>query len=103
MILDGKHNGGVVGELIFEDFVNGLVKVGIDESILNADGTLVPSASNVSLAIKAYDVNGNLLTGDWSINNGYLWNSALAVPEPAEWAMILGGIALGLAIYRRRK
>ena len=28
---------------------------------------------------------------------------ALAVPEPAEWAMIFGGIALGLAIYRRRK
>ena len=26
-----------------------------------------------------------------------------AVPEPAEWAMIFGGIALGLAVYRRRK
>ncbi|MBQ2721692.1 MAG: PEP-CTERM sorting domain-containing protein [Opitutales bacterium] len=26
-----------------------------------------------------------------------------AVPEPAEWAMILGSLALGLAIYRRRK
>ena len=36
--------------------------------------------------------------------NGY-WMTvpALAVPEPAEWAMIFGGIALGLAIYRRRK
>jgi len=28
---------------------------------------------------------------------------ALAVPEPAEWAMIFGGIALALAVYRRRK
>jgi hypothetical protein len=27
----------------------------------------------------------------------------VAVPEPAEWAMIFGGIALALAIYRRRK
>ena len=35
------------------------------------------------------------------INNG--WLSAVAVPEPAEWAMILGGIALALAIYRRKK
>ena len=26
-----------------------------------------------------------------------------AVPEPAEWAMIFGAIALGFAIYRRRK
>ena len=29
--------------------------------------------------------------------------TTVAVPEPAEWAMIFGGIALGLAIYRRRK
>ena len=28
---------------------------------------------------------------------------SVAVPEPAEWAMIFGGLALGLAIYRRRK
>ena len=33
--------------------------------------------------------------------NGY-WLQ-VAVPEPAEWAMILGGLALGFAIYRRRK
>ena len=26
-----------------------------------------------------------------------------SVPEPAEWAMILGSLALGLAVYRRRK
>ena len=29
--------------------------------------------------------------------------SGTAVPEPAEWAAILGAIALGAAIYRRRK
>ena len=28
---------------------------------------------------------------------------SVAVPEPAEWAMIFGALALGLAIYRRRK
>ena len=31
------------------------------------------------------------------------WLTAVVVPEPAEWAMIFGGIALGLAVYRRRK
>ena len=34
---------------------------------------------------------------------GYFLASATAVPEPAEWAMIFGAIALGFAIYRRRK
>ncbi|MBR7106511.1 MAG: PEP-CTERM sorting domain-containing protein, partial [Opitutales bacterium] len=33
--------------------------------------------------------------------NGY-WLT-VAVPEPAEWAMILGALALGFAIYRKRK
>ena len=33
--------------------------------------------------------------------NGYVL--AMAVPEPAEWAMIFGGIVLALAVYRRRK
>ena len=32
------------------------------------------------------------------------WLTALtAVPEPAEWAMIFGGLTLAFAIYRRRK
>ncbi|MBE6412754.1 MAG: hypothetical protein E7036_09435 [Opitutales bacterium] len=47
------------------------------------------------------DANGNLLNGAISINNG--WLTLTAVPEPAEWAMIFGAIALGLAVYRRRK
>ena len=34
--------------------------------------------------------------------NSYL-RIGVAVPEPAEWAMIFGALALGLAIYRRRK
>ena len=42
------------------------------------------------------------------INNGvsgyWVYDSALvAVPEPAEWAIIFGSLALGFAIYRRRK
>ena len=32
-----------------------------------------------------------------------LTTASAAVPEPAEWAMIFGGIALAVAVYRRRK
>ena len=38
-----------------------------------------------------------------AVEGGWLLTGMQAVPEPAEWAMIFGGIALGLAIYRRRK
>ncbi len=41
----------------------------------------------------------------WDLNDagtGYIL-SYVTVPEPAEWAAIFGAIALGLAVYRRRK
>ena len=49
--------------------------------------------------VTLYDAEKNLL-GNATVVNGWI---ALAVPEPAEWAMILGSLALGFAIYRRRK
>ena len=89
--------------LVFYDFAESLVKLNIDETILSADGTITLTASNTSLKLSAYDTDGNLLDGDWSVDdNGYLFNSAL-VPEPAEWAAIFGALALALAMRRRRK
>ena len=41
--------------------------------------------------------------GTYNGTAGFWMTTIAAVPEPAEWAMIFGGIALGLAIYRRRK
>ncbi len=39
-----------------------------------------------------------------SAGDGYYYvNATTAVPEPAEWAMIFGAIALGFVAYRRRK
>ena len=98
------HGNGVSetgGTLIFTDFVNNVVKISnLDESMV-ATETFVVEGANVKL--KAYDKNGNELTGgNWVIQDGYL-NYIVPVPEPAEWAMILGVIALSLAIYRRRK
>ena len=51
------------------------------------------------------DANGNALTNlsFTAVDGGYLLTGMVAVPEPAEWAMILGALALGFAIYRKRK
>ncbi len=43
------------------------------------------------------DANGATVDGWW------LQASSIQVPEPAEWAAILGALALGLAVYRKRK
>lgn len=99
--LDGVRE--CASTLVLYDFAESLVKLNIDEKILSADGTITLTASNTLLKLSAYDTDGNLLNGDWSIDdNGYLFNSAL-VPEPAEWAAIFGALALALAIRRRRK
>lgn len=89
------------GTLIFTDFVNNVVKIAnLDESMVAME-TFAVEGANVKL--KAYDKNGLELTGgNWVIQDGYL-NYIVPVPEPAEWAMILGAITLSLAIYRRRK
>ena len=85
--IDGALTVAVGQELQIFNFAENSVKVGsADESTLNA--------------IKLYDSNKELM-GTATLVDGYL--TLASVPEPAEWAMILGGIALGLAIYRRRK
>ena len=38
--------------------------------------------------------------GTAKLVNGWL---TAAIPEPAEWAAIFGGIALAIAVYRRRR
>ena len=50
-------------------------------------------------AIKAQDSEGTKYTV--SVTDG--WLVGAVVPEPAEWAAIFGALALGFALYRRRK
>ena len=47
----------------------------------------------------------NLTWDDTLVDGYYALYSVSAVPEPAEWAMIFGALALalGLAVYKRRK
>ena len=63
-------------------------------------GTVAYVKNSVESIVSLYDGNGDYL-GAATVNDlGYL---TLAVPEPAEWAAIFGALALGLAMYRRRK
>ncbi|MBE6412626.1 MAG: hypothetical protein E7036_08770 [Opitutales bacterium] len=84
-------NGGKI-------FINGFAEDRV--FVANAD-----QITDVNSIFFAYATAGDALTqiSQLYINNGWLSAIAPAVPEPAEWAMIFGSIALGLAIYRRRK
>ncbi len=102
-----SFSGTALGSLMFKDFQEGVVKIdNITAEILaeiNTNGSATIGSLNLSMS--AVDANGAVIDGDWSLNNGFLSHSAfaVAVPEPAEWAMIFGMLALGLAMYRRRK
>ena len=84
-------NGGKI-------FINGFAEDRV--FVANAD-----QITDVNSIFFAYATAGDASTqiSQLYINNGWLSAIAPAVPEPAEWAMIFGSIALGLAIYRRRK
>ncbi len=82
------------GKISFVDFDEYLVKFTGDKNSLttNDDGSLMYIFAGADADQKLY------LGAD-----GYLSLTATAVPEPAEWAMIFGAVALGFAIYRKRK
>jgi hypothetical protein len=84
-------NGGKI-------FINGFAEDRV--FVANAD-----QITDVNSIFFAYATAGDASTqiSQLYINNGWLSTIAPTVPEPAEWAMIFGSIALGLAIYRRRK
>ena len=79
------------GEVRIYNFKEETIKVGGKESEVIV---------GIESFVKLYDDAGTLL-GNATLSNG--WITLVAVPEPAEWAMILGALALGLAVYRRRK
>ncbi len=82
---------GSTFSVIFEDFKNDLV------SVENSDSLTVDKV----IAYGMVDGVRTELT-DLQYKDGFLY-SATMIPEPAEWAAIFGALALGLAVYRRRK
>ncbi len=100
--LDRYNQRGCTSSLVFLDFANELVKFASGFKVAD-DGTVLGVDDTTSIKISGKLADGTALTSGWSIDtNGYLFNIN-AVPEPAEWAAIFGTIALGFAIYRRRK
>lgn len=79
---DGSYTFTLI-EAASEAQISGITK---ENSILNINGSLF-DANKWSFAFDS-------ATGSFNIN---------VVPEPAEWAMIFGAVALGFAVYRRRK
>ncbi len=96
--------------LILNDFVNDTFKINDTSNIeLVGDALKITKIGNTSVVknikLVAYDKDGKTLCGEgehWEIQNGFL-NIVSNIPEPAEWAVIFGGIALALALYRRRR
>ena len=102
------NDGALSATLAFENFANNLVKINdFDETRLTDDGIYTFEAGTDTITITITATNGDISSanGEWYVANGFLNNTAFGanVPEPAEWAMILGSLALGLAIYKRRK
>ena len=104
------HGAGLVFEdgakltiNVMEDIVGGdalefTVLSWYDDSYIAGLDTIKP---NQTLFL---NVNGAAYTGDCTYEiKGNSLNILINVPEPAEWAMIFGAVALGVAVYRRRK
>lgn len=100
-------------KFILEDFKNDLFKIeDVSNISLTKDGVITFADKGGTLTLSAKDTNGNAIDisaydGWYFTNDGFLniagYPISASVPEPAEWAMILGALALGFAIYRRRK
>ena len=95
----GKIRGAGVTDAIFKvkNFENNRIKGYLGQQITGTQLWLYDEKLEDYVQLNA-DKFGWVDAG-----NGYFWLNMTAVPEPAEWAMIFGGIALALAIYRRRK
>ncbi|MBE6413882.1 MAG: hypothetical protein E7035_04940 [Verrucomicrobiaceae bacterium] len=81
-----------IGFMYITDFVEGLFKI---ETI--ADKYLGEN-NEVSFLRAGTDTDYDALY--WDSNTGYI--TATAVPEPAEWAVVLGALAIAFAFMRRQ-
>jgi len=101
ILTDFISNGGIDGYGALDANDN----IVINNFAENTIGIKNHTASDDSLLsqISASGVDQFYWVKDNVANVWWLSAVAPAVPEPAEWAMILGSLALGFTIYRRRK
>ena len=95
------ENGSKLTINVMEDIIGGdalefTALSWYDDSYIAGLDTIKP---NQTLSL---NVNGAAYTGDWKYEiKGNSLNILINVPEPAEWAMILGAIAIAFALKRR--
>jgi hypothetical protein len=107
----GKGSTLILNEFIDADVRSGFNTLGAEDKIVIngfAENTFgiknhIDSDDSLLSQISASGVDQFYWVKDNVANVWWLSAVAPAVPEPAEWAMILGSLALGFAIYRRRK
>ncbi len=104
-------------DLVLKDFVeNGSIFFGDAtagmEDTLRASNKITVSGKEITFVLKTSEgATVDIDSSEWNWEattrdgvSGYLLSyGGATIPEPAEWAAIFGAIALGLAIYRRRK
>ncbi len=105
-------------DLVLTDFTNNSLFFKTDVSSMlvsyGANGQQAFAVADGHLILSGTDTNGKALSGfrlseltsidaNGTTVNGYWLMADSIIPEPAEWAAIFGALALGLAIYRRRK
>ncbi|MBQ6534913.1 MAG: PEP-CTERM sorting domain-containing protein, partial [Opitutales bacterium] len=106
-LLSSYGSSAALGKLIIRNFDANLVKIdNFDDDIISAlnENGVATVNTFLTLHLQAYDVYDNLLdntTGQWLLQDGFLSHSL--IPEPSQWAALLGLLALGFAAYRRRK
>ena len=97
---------GAQSQLILKDFGFGdtlQVKENLTDAKF-ADKLFVETGADDSLVRKTFAelFNAGLIKEDTTTNEGF-YTYTMAIPEPAEYAVIFGVLALGLVFYRRRK
>jgi len=78
-----------------DEIIKGSLFIGDFNSLISADDVKSHLSSNLGSEIFVEFANGTSADGGY-----YIYTS---VPEPAQWAMIFGAIALGFVAFRRRK
>ena len=108
-------NSSAKVKLAGEDLMDGYIYFlkSIVNSFDNEAKTITLNRSNKDYTISFVDKNNNEVNGESYSNfqigettiNGkdYIFATVTSIPEPSAWAAIFGAIALGLAVYRRRK
>lgn len=89
----------------FYDYTNGSFGIG-DSDVWIEDNRLYIPSTDTYVDLIAYDAEGSVLSGIWSLDwdgykNSFMFNQT--VPEPAVFAVALGGLALFCALRNRRR